>query len=72
MKFLVSLEKDEDGWWVAECPSLPGCVSQGHTKQEAVRNIRDAIEASLESRRLHGTGAPTLDVVEIEVPSAIR
>jgi predicted RNase H-like HicB family nuclease len=34
----------EDGFWVAECPSLPGCVSQGRTKEEAVRNIREAIE----------------------------
>lgn len=34
----------EDGFWVAECPSLPGCVSQGKTKEEAVRNIKTAIE----------------------------
>ena len=34
----------EDGFWVAECPSLPGCVSQGSTKEEAIKNIREAIE----------------------------
>ncbi len=72
MKFLVSLEKDEEGWWIAECPSLPGCVSQGHNKAEAISNIREAIEASLESRRLHGIRAAALDVVEVEVPNAPR
>ena len=51
MKFLVTLEKDEDGWIVAECPSLPGCVSQGRTTKEALANIREAIMASLETRR---------------------
>lgn len=34
----------ESGWWVVECPSLPGCVSQGHTKEEAAHNIREAID----------------------------
>ena len=34
----------EDGFWVAECPSLPGCVSQGHSREEAIANIREAIE----------------------------
>ena len=34
----------EDGYWVAECPSLPGCISQGRTKQEAIVNIKEAIE----------------------------
>ncbi len=40
MKFLVTLEKDEDGYYVTECPSLPGCVSQGQTPEEALANIR--------------------------------
>ena len=35
----------EDGFWVAECPSLPGCVSQGETREQAIRNIREAIQA---------------------------
>jgi predicted RNase H-like HicB family nuclease len=35
----------KDGWWVAECPSLPGCVSQGRTKEEAIENIKEAIHA---------------------------
>jgi len=47
MIFHVVLEKDEDGWIVAECPSLPGCVSQGKTEQEAIENIKEAITAWL-------------------------
>ncbi len=39
----VLLYRDEDGYWVAECPSLPGCISQGKTKEEALENIREAI-----------------------------
>lgn len=39
----VLLYQDEDGFWIAECPSLPGCVTQGHTKEEALCNIREAI-----------------------------
>ena len=47
MIFHVVLEDDEDGWIVAECPSLPGCVSQGKTQQEALENIKEAITAWL-------------------------
>ncbi len=47
MTFHVVLEKDEDGWIVAECPSLPGCVSQGKTEQVALENIKEAITAWL-------------------------
>ncbi len=47
MIFHVVLETDEDGWIVAECPSLPGCVSQGKTKPEALENIKEAITAWL-------------------------
>jgi predicted RNase H-like HicB family nuclease len=50
MKFLVTLERDEAGFIVVECPALPGCLSQGHTETEALANIREAIEASLEAR----------------------
>lgn len=39
----------EDGFWVAECPSLPGCVSQGETREDAVRNIREAIDLYIEA-----------------------
>jgi predicted RNase H-like HicB family nuclease len=50
MKFNVTLDRDEDGIWVIECPSIPGCVSQGQTKEEALVNIKDAIAACLEVR----------------------
>ncbi len=40
----VLIHAGEDGYWVAECPSLPGCVSQGTTREEAIRNIKEAIE----------------------------
>jgi predicted RNase H-like HicB family nuclease len=45
------MQQDEDGWIVIECPLLPGCVSQGRTREEALANIREAIELSLETRR---------------------
>jgi len=66
----VILYPGEDGFWVAECPALPGCVSQGRNKQDAIRNISEAIEASLESRAAQGLTAPCLEVVEVEVAGA--
>jgi predicted RNase H-like HicB family nuclease len=66
MKFLVTLERDDQGWIVAECPALPGCVTQGRTVDEALLNVREAIEASLETRRAQGLPL-ALDVVEVEV-----
>ena len=52
--FQVVMGRDEDGWFVVECPELPGCVSQGRTQDEAIANIREAIVLSVESRRAHG------------------
>lgn len=49
MKFLVAIDRDEDGAWVAECPSIPGCVSQGKTRDEALKNVKEAIGLSLKS-----------------------
>ncbi|WP_347272813.1 type II toxin-antitoxin system HicB family antitoxin [Leptolyngbya sp. FACHB-17] len=46
-KFSVTLDQDEDGVWIVECPSIPRCVSQGETKQEALENISDAIATCL-------------------------
>ena len=66
MKFLVSLERDEAGWVVVECPALPGCVSQGRTEAEALANIREAIQASLETRSAHGLPV-NLEIVEVEI-----
>jgi len=50
MKLIVTLERDETGAVVAECPAIPGCVSQGKTEDEALANIREAIQACLEAR----------------------
>jgi predicted RNase H-like HicB family nuclease len=54
MKFTTTLERDEDGVWIAECPSIPGCVSQGVTREEALANVREAIELCLEVRAEQG------------------
>ena len=54
MKFMVTLFQDEDGMYIAECPSIPGCVSQGKTEEEAEKNIRDAIKECLEVRAEKG------------------
>ena len=54
MRITVTIDRDEDGVWVAECPSIPGCVSQGDTKDEALANIREAIELCLEVRAESG------------------
>ena len=50
MRFSVTIDRDEDGVWIVECPSIPGCVSQGQTKQEALKNVKDAIAACLQVR----------------------
>lgn len=50
MKFNITLDRDEDGVWIVECPSILGCVSQGATKEEALENIQDAISACLQVR----------------------
>jgi predicted RNase H-like HicB family nuclease len=55
VKFNITLDRDEDGTWIAECPSIPGCVSQGSTKQEAVTNIKEAIVLCLEVRAEKGS-----------------
>jgi predicted RNase H-like HicB family nuclease len=54
MKLSVTIDRDEDGVWVVECPSVPGCVSQGRTKQEALKNIKQAVTLCLEVRAERG------------------
>ncbi|VXD11255.1 conserved hypothetical protein [Planktothrix serta PCC 8927] len=54
MKLTVTLDRDEDGVWIVECPSIPGCISQGQTREEALQNIRDAITACLQVRAERG------------------
>lgn len=67
MRFAIVLEKDEAGYIVASCPALPGCHSQGHTKEEAIANITEAIHGYIESLRKHGEPIPKMDVEEVEV-----
>ncbi|MGI8504101.1 MAG: type II toxin-antitoxin system HicB family antitoxin [Hassallia sp.] len=50
MKFLITILQDEDGMFIAECPVIPGCVSQGKTEKEAIANIQEAIKECLEVR----------------------
>ena len=66
MKFIVNLDRDETGMIVAECPAIPGCVSQGKTEAEALANIREAIEACLEARAANGMPL-TVATREVEV-----
>jgi len=58
MKYRVVIEPDEDGVFVAECPALPGCISQGKTRAEALANIKDAMTGYLASLKKHGEPAP--------------
>jgi predicted RNase H-like HicB family nuclease len=65
MKLLITLERDETGMIVAECPSIPGCISQGATEPEAIINIREAISGCLATRATHNM--PLVEVREVEV-----
>jgi predicted RNase H-like HicB family nuclease len=70
MKYRVLITRDKDGLFVAEVPALPGCVSQGRTRAEAIANIQEAIEAYLESLKAHGDPVPPSideEVVEVDV-----
>jgi len=70
VKYRVLIEQDEDGVYIVEVPTLPGCISQGETREEAVENIREAIAAYLESLEAHGDPIPppiTEELVEVQV-----
>lgn len=68
MKFKVLLEVDEDDWYVATVPSLPGCISQGKTKEEALKNIKEAIELHLTSLAEEGIPIkPSKKIIETTV-----
>lgn len=69
-RLLVVFHPDEDGWEVASCPTLPGCHSQGRTRKEALRNVREAIRGYLTSLREHGAASPPsseFQVIEVRV-----
>lgn len=66
LKFSVTIDRDEDGVWVIECPSIPGCVSQGATKEEALESIKEAIVLCLEVRAEKGLPL-TIETRQVEV-----
>ena len=66
MKYQVVISLDESGYYVAECPVLPGCFSQGKTREEALANIAEAIELVIETRQALGRPVPQeFDYVEV-------
>jgi predicted RNase H-like HicB family nuclease len=70
MKYRVLIEQDEDGIYVAEVPMLPGCISQGQTREEALTNIKEAIAVYLESLEAHNEPIPppiSEEIVEVSV-----
>lgn len=70
MRYRVLIEQDEDGIFVAEAPALPGCISQGQTRAEALDNIKEAMAGYLESLQAHGDPIPPAifeEVVEIDL-----
>jgi len=70
MKYRVIIEQDEDGMFVAEVPSLPGCLSQGGARAEALRNIQEAIHVYIESLKVHNEPIPPSideEIVEVAV-----
>jgi len=58
MKYRVIIKQDEDGMFVAECPSLPGCISQARNRVDVIKNIKDAISGYLESLKKHDEAVP--------------
>jgi predicted RNase H-like HicB family nuclease len=66
MKFIATLERDEDGVWIAECPAIPGCVSQGQTREEALAHVKEAIALCLEVRAERGMPL-TVETQQVEV-----
>lgn len=66
MKFSIIISQGEDGWIIAKCPVLPGCITQGKTKEEALKNIKEAITGCIEVRREIGWPV-TEEITEVEV-----
>lgn len=66
MRFNVTVDRDEDGIWIVKCPSIPGCVSQGTTREEALEEIQEAIRLCLEVRAERGMPL-TVETRQVEV-----
>ena len=70
MKIRINIDQDEDGIFVAECSTFPGCISQGNTRTEAINNIKDAMRGYLESLKKHGEAIPLSieeEIIDINV-----
>jgi len=70
MKYRILITQDEDGIFIAECPALPGCISQGNSRNEAIVNIKDAVDGYLFSLKKHGEPIPpsiTEEIIEVAV-----
>jgi len=68
IKLRILIEQDEDGMYISECPSLPGCISEGATRTEAIENIKDAIKGYLTSLKKHNEPIPSSiqeEIIEI-------
>ncbi len=68
MRYRIQIEQDETGMFVVECPTLPGCISQGKTRAEALENIKDAIKGYIESLKMENEPVPPSieeEVVEV-------
>jgi predicted RNase H-like HicB family nuclease len=73
MRYQVMLAPGESGWILASCPSLPGCHSQGRTRDEALANIQEAMELWLEVEAAKPGAAPApvqVELIEVEIPLA--
>ncbi len=68
MKFRVLIDQDEDGVFIAEVPSLPGCLSDGRTREEALKNVREAISLYLESLEAHGGASVDPGSLRVDEP----
>ncbi len=71
LQFFVTIDRDEDGMWIVECPSIPGCVSQGETRDEALENLKEAISLCLEVREEKGLPL-TIETAQLEVSAGCQ
>ena len=66
LKFMITIDRDEDGAWIAQCPSIPGCIGQGNTKEEAISDVKLAMKLCLEVRAERGMPL-TIETRQIEL-----